>query len=128
MKLPFSFGATPPDWSTVTCSPAPVFKDLASRVATESKGVTFDVGRLGQVLQELAKRCKEVVVKNALVWSDKHPGGLIYTATRLQIERVLPPEFQVKAIVDGLIKVGAWAARTPEVWDQVYPRVVSKDT
>jgi hypothetical protein len=100
--------------------------DLAEKVRSEvPSGTDVDTTQLGGVLAELAKSCKESIVRRGFIYSDDHPGGIIYKAFAWKVKSVLPETLQNDIVVGAVIKVGAWAARQPDIWNQIYPKVVS---
>ena len=108
--------------------PAPVFMDLAEKVRSEVPQETdVDTTQLGGVLSELSKSCQESIVRRGFIYSDDHPKGLVSRAFSWKINSLLPESLQNEVVVAAVIKVGAWAARQPEIWNQIYPKVVSDD-
>jgi hypothetical protein len=105
--------------------PAPVFMDLAEKVRTEvPEDTDVDTTQLGGVLAELAGSCRESIVRRGFIYSDDHPDGIVYKAFSWKVKSVLPDTLQNDTVVRVVIKVGAWAARQPEIWNQIYPKVV----
>jgi hypothetical protein len=100
--------------------------DLADKVRSEvPPGTEVDTTQLGGVLSELAKSCKESIVRRGFIYSDDHPNGIIYKTFSWKVKSVLPESLQNDIVVGAVIKVGAWAARQPDIWNQIYPKVAN---
>lgn len=72
---------------------------------------------LAQTLTVGMSRCKQDVVKHALIESAKDLNSPIARLTRMKISKMLPPFLKTLEIENIIIKLGAIAAQVPQLWD-----------